>query len=187
MITHMTRGVWWMTLVSLPVVMCSCAGTDAGKAPASDNHAKDDSALHAATFEIATADTPASSFEIRKASLDEVDGWDRMEVHQDPQSRVRWVSDETILSGKDIASSRVVDYKGRRGVRVELNVKGFERFSQYAVDNTGHAVAVIVDGKLINTPVLDGPVGPVFVVTGVAEEGLDATTAEAVASVPATH
>lgn len=128
-----------------------------------------------------TDEATTPQLEIRRASRKPVDGWEEMPVYRDDRQRRRWIAPDAVLTGEHVASATLVDDEDRRGVRIRLTEAGEAIFREFTREHVGESIALLVDGRVLNTPVIQSEIGPVFIVAGVAEEGLDEEFAKSLA------
>jgi preprotein translocase subunit SecD len=121
----------------------------------------------------ATLQAAAVRFEVRLAEDGPMAGL--QEARISGSDRVVYLHQEILVTNSDIAQSRVIQGDGpsRFGVSVEFNAAGAQKMRQATANHIGKPVAILIDGEVVATPVLRGPISTLAVMSG------DYTRAEA--------
>jgi preprotein translocase subunit SecD len=79
-----------------------------------------------------------------------------------------YLHDEVIVNNGDIAAARVVPGGGpsQYSIGVEFNASGAEKIRAATGKHIGKPVAILLDGKVVMTPVVRVPIGASAVITG---------------------
>lgn len=92
------------------------------------------------------------SVEFRPASLSPVDGLQEMKVVGLIEKT--YVSQEIIISEKDISSARIVDGSERPQIEIVLTDNGTWKLSKATEVTIGNPLGIVIDGKLIGAPII---------------------------------
>lgn len=113
----------------------------------------------------------AQQFEIRAATIESTDGWQRME-RPGGQGPI-WVSPTTSLTGADIERAQENrDADGRLAVSIELTDAGAEKMRQLSTAQLGKPVAMVLGGRLIWAPTMRAEISNEAMITGGGVNGL---------------
>jgi preprotein translocase subunit SecD len=79
-----------------------------------------------------------------------------------------YLRDEVIVNNSDIAAARVVQSGGpsQYSVAVQFNASGAEKMRVATGSRIGKPVAILLDGRVVMTPVVRSPIGASAIVTG---------------------
>jgi preprotein translocase subunit SecD len=110
-------------------------------------------------FLSATAMQAQAQFSIRAASIEPVEGWDRIQVEHCQGSRcIVWVAPTAAIVASDIESARpqINAADGATHIAVVFTDTGAKKFSDLTAAQVKKLVAMVVDGKVIWAPMVTG-------------------------------
>ena len=101
---------------------------------------------------------PSVRIEFRLAEQAPADGLSAVS-HEGGEPSTLYVRPEAIIGNTDIESARAIkDEIGRPAVRLTLTEDGLKKLNDAAIANRMKRVAILVDGKAILAPTMEGPV-----------------------------
>ena len=89
------------------------------------------------------------SFELRLASMEKVDGWERV---TDPWNQPVWISPVISLSNSDVAQASAEERGDTYSVGLLLNEEGMLKLARLTKANIGKRVAVMLNGRVVSVP-----------------------------------
>jgi preprotein translocase subunit SecD len=97
-----------------------------------------------------------AQFSIRAASAKPVEGWQRMQVENSDQ--VVWVSPTAAIVASDIEKARpeIDQVDGATHIAIVFTDAGAKKFSDLTAAQVKKLVAMVIDGKVIWTPMVMG-------------------------------
>jgi preprotein translocase subunit SecD len=115
----------------------------------------------------ATTMQARAQFSIRAASIEPVDGWQRMQVEHCQSRCFVWVSPTATIVASDIEKAQPeVRSNGDRVVAVVFTDAGAQKLRDFTRANMNKFVAMIVNGRLIWAPLVRGEFSKETVLTG---------------------
>ena len=108
---------------------------------------------------------------IRAASADPVEGWERMQFSEG--SRSVWVARTTSLVATDIERARSYTMPdGRTAVAIVFTESGAKKMRELSAAQLHKLIAVVVDGKLIWSPLVRSEISNEASITGNGPNGV---------------
>ena len=84
------------------------------------------------------------------------------------ESHRLYLSNDSIVSGRDIVSASVVnDGSGRPAVKVEIDEEAGQRLYDYTRANIGDRLAIVVGGRVVSSPIIRGALRRSMELTGI--------------------
>lgn len=79
-----------------------------------------------------------------------------------------------VVTGENVSSARVIDDGQRRLVEIAFTAQAASRLRVQTQAHVGKPIAIIIDGRIVATPVLRAPIERTAIVSGVTQEEADA-------------
>ena len=115
----------------------------------------------------ASATQAQAQFSIRAASVEPVDGWQRMQVEHCQSRCFLWISPTATIVASDIERARPeVRPKGDTVIAVVFTNAGAQKLRDFTRANMNKFVAMVVDGRLIWAPLVRAEFSKETVLTG---------------------
>jgi preprotein translocase subunit SecD len=94
--------------------------------------------------------------EFRLAEIEPDEGLTEMTISGSEEKF--YLHDEVLLTNADIAFALASSWENRPVVELTLTQPGGDKFARITRDNIGRRIGILVDGKLINVPIIRAPI-----------------------------
>lgn len=106
--------------------------------------------------------------ELREAQFEPHEGWNEgFMVVVEPVKKPVYLRDSVIVDQGDIIEAKpTVDSSGAPALALNLSKEGAEKMQAWSTENVDHHMAIIVDGIVIQVPIVRSPIGGSLMMTG---------------------